>query len=79
MFGKSAIVFLATAPMALAAATLLPVGRSARTPASIDLITVNYPYCYENPWDRATCLKDDMPAAGHKAGMHSPRGRKHVD
>jgi hypothetical protein len=45
------------------------------TPASPDLLTVNYPYCYENPWDRATCLKDDLPGRG----PHAARDRKRVN
>ena len=77
MFGKSAIVLLA--PMALATAVLLPIGTSVRTLTRTDLIMVNFPYCYENPWDRATCLKDDMPAANQKAAMQARRSRKRVD
>lgn len=48
----------------------------ASTSSDVDLVPVNIPYCYENPWDRATCLKDDAPTPVLKGMMQSPRRKK---
>jgi hypothetical protein len=78
MFGKLAVVVFTIASLALGTAALASTTSHAQSDANHGLITVNFPYCEENPWDRATCLKDDtwLGHAGHKATMQAPRQKR---
>ncbi len=67
----------AVAVMAISGAAFAPNTVDPQFVGTDTLITINYPYCYENPWDRATCLKDDAPSpGGRKGSMHILRGKK---
>jgi hypothetical protein len=88
MFGKLAVVVFTIASLALGTAALASATSHAQPDENNGLITVNFPYCEENPWDRATCpegtlgespAKDDTPPAhaGHKAMMMQAPRQKH--